>query len=353
MWFESNFGRKTQGDPALLALHVKQNVHAALMDLGVTEDRITSEAADADGAGAGPVMWEAPLPPDISLEKANLAVTKAAEGADGRVVDGREWRGRPGRRRFLTLAVAADSAVCLELLLYETEGTEKTDEKEARLAVVLVEAGRDLDSATRRLIESPLPLAVAVLPARPASEETARLARDNGKEVLLHLPMEPAGFPRRDPGSGAVLLDHSEDEIRGLIRLHLEKLGHVSGVVNYMGSAFMRDRDLMRAALLEVKARGLYFMESPSSIESVLPETAGKLGVPWFRADLFLESSGKGSKALAGRLDRAERVALQRGEATVLSAPTEELLELLTSRAAGYEERGIVMVKPSDLMGDR
>lgn len=352
-WFGSNFWRKRAVEPELMAQRVERAAMQALSDLGVGEEQLSVESGGGDGTGGGPSVWEAPLPPGVSLEKANLRVTSAIEGADCRVLDGREWRQRRKRRRCLTLIAAADSVPCLELRLFETAGRlEEAPRSAARLAIVIGGMGRRLDDVAQRLIESPLDISFAVLPGFPDSKETARVACSEGKEVLLHLPVEPRGYPRVDPGEGAVLLDQSAREIRTLVRNHIEDLGCVSGVVNYMGSAGTRDRDLMRAVLGEIAKRGLFFMDSSASAHSVGPETAAALHVPCLQNDLFVEGGREGPGLLEKRMDRAEQIALHRGMALVLASPTVELLETITARAGSYESKGIVLVKVSDLIED-
>jgi polysaccharide deacetylase 2 family uncharacterized protein YibQ len=334
-----------------MALRVQQAAMQALSDLGVAEEQLSVEDGSADGAGPGPGVWEAPLPPGVSLEKANLCVTNAVIAAEGRILDGREWRDRRKRRRCLTLIAAADSTPSLELRLFETTGGRAEAGRSAKkLAIVVGEMGRSLDDVARRLIESPHEISFAVLPGFPDSEETARLAGSCGKEVLLHLPMEPKGYPRVDPGPGAVLLDLSDREIRRLVKRHIEDLRAVSGVVNYMGSAGTRDRDLMRAVLEEMARGGLFFMDSSASAHSVGCETAAAVGVPCLQNDLFLEGGHEGADLLKKRMDRAERIALQRGTALVMASPTTELLEIISSRAGSYESKGIVLVRASDLI---
>jgi polysaccharide deacetylase 2 family uncharacterized protein YibQ len=353
LWLESLREEEPPPDPALLALRVEQAARDALSDLGVAEEQLSVEGVEADGSRSGPVLWEAPLPPGVSLEKANLSVTAAVESVSGRVVDAVEEKVRRKGRRRLTLAVAVDSLRCLELRLHEVRKSKTArTPSPAHLVIVVGGLGRELDSLAKRLIECPFQLTLAVLPGREASAEVARYAHAHGKEVLLHLPMEPRGYPGVDPGAGAILVHHSGREIWRLVRSHIGELDHASGVVNYMGSAGTRDRDVMRAALQEIKRSGLFFIDNSTSVHSVARETADKLGVDCLVNDLFLEEGAKGSGLLKKRLASAEDLALQRGKAVVMAKPTASLLELLAERAGGYASRGIVLAKASELLED-
>jgi polysaccharide deacetylase 2 family uncharacterized protein YibQ len=349
-WLKDKVTGDEPPDPALLALRVQQGAMSALRSLGVSVEQVAAEGGDADGASSGPALWQATLPAGVSLERANLTVTRAVELASGRILDGLEWRAKRSRRRCLTLVAAADSTPCLELRL--TEGAE-TDARadRAKLAIVIVEMGRELDSTARGLIESSIPLTVAILPSYPASAETAELACARGKEILLDLPMEPAGYPRNNPGEGALLLDQSARDVRRRVRGHLKDLECCSGVANYMGSAFMRDRDLVGAVLEEIDKNRLFFLDITAGGRPAIAGTAAALGVPCLKEDMLLDTGG-GRDRLARGMDRAERLALQKGHALVIARPTAELLNLLRSRVEGYDSKGIALVSASDLLED-
>jgi polysaccharide deacetylase 2 family uncharacterized protein YibQ len=349
-WLKEKVTGDEPPDPALLALRVQQGAMSALTSLGISVEQVSEERGDADGSSSGPALWRATLPAGVSLERANVTVTKAVERASGRILDGLEWRAKRSRVRRLTLVAAADSTPCLELRL--TEGAETAAvTPRAKLAIVVVEMGRKLDSTARGLIESAFPLTVAILPACPASGETAELACAKGKEILLDLPMEPAGYPRVDPGEGALLLDQSAREVRNRLRDHLKDLECCSGVANYMGSAFMRDRDLVEAVLEEIGSDRLYFLDISEGARPAVVGQADALGVPCLGDDLSIEPGG-GAERLARGMDRAEELALRRGRALVVTRPTPYLLELLASRADGYDSKGIALVSASDLLED-
>ena len=84
-----------------------------------------------------------------------------------------------------------------------------------RLAVVIDDAGYDLE-ALQPFLDLPMPLAVAVLPNLPHSGEAARRVLAAGKELLLHLPMEPEGG--ENPGPGALLTGQPAVETRAAAR---------------------------------------------------------------------------------------------------------------------------------------
>lgn len=81
-----------------------------------------------------------------------------------------------------------------------------------KIAIVIDDLGYDRLIA-QKFIELPLSLTLSFLPQAPYSKEMARLAMEKGKEILLHLPMEPLDYPQTNPGPGALLISMSEEEI--------------------------------------------------------------------------------------------------------------------------------------------
>ncbi|HYV42193.1 MAG TPA: divergent polysaccharide deacetylase family protein, partial [Thermoanaerobaculia bacterium] len=80
-----------------------------------------------------------------------------------------------------------------------------------RVAIVIDDLGNDVP-AMERIARWPYEVCGAVLPVLPASGRTARQLVESGKQVLLHLPMEPRN-PRMRPGPGVVLRSQTEEQI--------------------------------------------------------------------------------------------------------------------------------------------
>ncbi|MEP6471249.1 MAG: divergent polysaccharide deacetylase family protein, partial [Acidobacteriota bacterium] len=110
----------------------------------------------------------------------------------------------------------------------------------ARIAIVIDDLGNDRE-ALERIARWPFPVAGAVLPGLPDSSDAARRLAASGKEVLLHLPMEPDGYPRVRPGPGVVLRADSDEKIARTVAEDLDSVPGAVGVNNHMGSAATAD----------------------------------------------------------------------------------------------------------------
>ena len=119
--------------------------------------------------------------------------------------------------------------------------------RHARVSIVIDDFGPDLGVA-KQFASLPFPVTMSVLPHQAHSREIAELAHRKGREVILHLPMEPLDT-RENPGRGALLLSMSGDEIRRNISAALDTSPYFDGVNNHMGSRMTRDEQMMKTVL--------------------------------------------------------------------------------------------------------
>jgi uncharacterized protein len=157
-----------------------------------------------------------------------------------------------------------------------------------QIAVIIDDIGYDL-RIVEELADIPAPIAFAVLPHAPHAAEAARLLHAAGKEILLHLPMEPHSYPSESPGAGALMADMDEAMIRRQIREDLAAVPFVSGVNNHMGSRFMEDGARLAVVMEELRKRDLFFVDSKTTADSRGMTSAERAGVRFVARDLFID----------------------------------------------------------------
>jgi len=208
-----------------------------------------------------------------------------------------------------------------------------------RLALVIDDLGYMQPELVTRLCSLPVPFSVAVLPYQEHTRESADIAYRLGKEVMLHLPMEPIGYPGpgRDPGPNAILYNLPEPEVRRRVRLALDDIPHRAGVNNHMGSRITPDRTRMGWVLQELKARKLFFVDSRTEKDSVAYDVAEQLGIPAVERKVFLDDD-KAFPEMEKQWDRALKLAGKDGSVLVIGhiyPETVEALEKLVPRSKG------------------
>jgi len=155
-------------------------------------------------------------------------------------------------------------------------------------AIIIDDIGYDLQ-IVKELACIPAPIAYAILPHTLHAVEAANILHAAGKEILLHLPMEPHSHPDESPGPGALMADMDEGEIRRLIRKNLAAVPFVSGVNNHMGSRFMENEARLVPVMEELRARGLFFVDSMTTDNSRGRESAGRVRVRFAARDIFID----------------------------------------------------------------
>lgn len=204
-----------------------------------------------------------------------------------------------------------------------------------KLALIIDDLGYAEPDLVKRLCSEPVPLTVAVLPYQEHTVESADLAHEMGKAVILHLPME--GIPGKDPGPDALKYDLPESEVRARARKALADVPFIEGANNHMGSRMTADATRMRWILEEFKGRKLYFVDSRTIATTQGWEVAEELHIPTIQRKVFLDDD-KSFPEIRKQFERAVAFAQKDGEAVAIGhiyPETVDALETLIPEAKG------------------
>ncbi len=219
---------------------------------------------------------------------------------------------------------------------------------QARMAIIMDDLGRDLKTA-RKLLAVDLPVTFAVLPATPHATEVAKMAFRSGREVLVHMPMEPQGFPAINPGSDALLVSQGPEEIRSRFLGYLDRVPHAVGGNNHMGSRFTENAEGMAVVLGVMKERGMFFVDSVTTGRSVGFRLARAEGMGAAERDLFLDNVQEVA-AIRAEIRRLASLARRQRQAVGICHPYPETLEALRLEAQALKESGVEVVPVSALL---
>ena len=219
---------------------------------------------------------------------------------------------------------------------------------EIKVAIVIDDLGQKIGPVLK-LLEMESPVALAVLPHLRYSAEVARLGRLLGREVLLHLPMEPKDSVTHDPGTGALVTSMTAEDISAELNSNLDSLPYVLGVNNHMGSRFTEDEQKMRVVASVLKERGLFFLDSFTSPKSVAEAVARSSGVRAARRSVFLDNERE-TEQIRARVKELIRVAKKNGSAIAIGHPYPETIEVLSETLPGFPAEGVTVVPLSELL---
>lgn len=216
-----------------------------------------------------------------------------------------------------------------------------------RIAIVIDDVGIDRPRSERTLA-LPAPVTLAFLPYARDVRALARRAREDGHEILVHMPMEPMGGSV-DPGPVTLTHAMTPERFNRLLAENLEALDGYVGINNHMGSRLTADPQAMARVMIQMRRRGLLFLDSRTVAQSVAADTAAAFGVPHAARDVFLDNDPDPA-AVRAALARLEATARRNGSAIAIGHPKDATLAALESWIPTLEAKGFALVPISALM---
>ena len=217
-----------------------------------------------------------------------------------------------------------------------------------RIAIIIDDLGYQV-AAGHRAVALPGPVVCAILPGTPGAAQVAEAARERGKEVLLHLPLQSADQGgATEPGS--ITLDTTREAFTDTFVAAMESVPYAVGVNSHRGSLLTRHPGHMNWLMEEIlRAGGLYFVDSYTTHRSVALQIASERGVPAIKRDVFLDSDPAPDK-VAREFERLKKLARERGLAVAIGHPYPATLDFLERAIPVLVEEGIELVPLRELI---
>lgn len=214
-----------------------------------------------------------------------------------------------------------------------------------RLAIVIDDAGRDLDS--QHIYEQMgIPLTLAVMPDQIHTRDAALSWRAHGLPVILHQPMESVSGIGMEPK--VILTSMSDAAIRQMLRDSLSQLPEAIGINNHQGSKATIDARTMDIVMNELHHRGLFFFDSHTNSTTAADKAAKTYGVPYVRNDLFVDNSASVSDICAMIQEGADR-AKKKGMYIIIGHCRPHTAEAFRQMVPKLKAQGIEFVYLSSL----
>jgi hypothetical protein len=195
------------------------------------------------------------------------------------------------------------------------------------VALILDDLGYDKKIA-QKFAQLNVALTFSILPHSPFQQRIARLARSKGLEIMIHMPMEPVEYPEVDPGPGTLLTSMSPDELIDQLDQNLNTLPGVKGVNNHMGSRLTSESTQMYQIFSVLKQRGLFFIDSRTTAESLCEPSARLFQIPFAQRDVFIDHYLK-PDFIRNQIKELIRIAKKNGEAVGIMHPHSTTLQVL------------------------
>ena len=217
-----------------------------------------------------------------------------------------------------------------------------------KIAIVIDDLGGE-NKISQELLRWDLPVTFSILPFTPYSKTLAGEAHRKGKEIILHLPMEPRGYPNVRPGEGVLLEEMDEANLLRQLSKDIEAVPYIKGVNNHMGSRLMEDPEKIKIVFSELKRRGLFFLDSRTTPQSIGLQVAQSVGLKATERNIFIDNSSA-DEDIKQQLERLIQLSLSKGKAIGIGHPHPSTIKSLKEMIPKMKEMGIELVPLSGVM---
>jgi len=215
-----------------------------------------------------------------------------------------------------------------------------------RPRVSIIVGGLGLNAVTTRAAIERLPAEVTLsfVPYAEGLQGWIDLARAQGHEVMLEMPMEPSGYPNNDPGPHTLLASAEAADIQARMNWLLGRATGYFGVTNYMGDRFATSDAGMNAFLSILRQRGVAFLDDGS-----MSRRPGA----WARASANrIIDEEQNPTAIVAQLNALEALAKGSGQALGTGFSYPVTVEAVARWTADMDARGLQLA-PASAMTQR
>ncbi len=217
------------------------------------------------------------------------------------------------------------------------------------IAIILDDWGNSMRNV-EPIEQLDLPLNIAVLPNLVYSTEVAQRLHQRGFEIMLHLPMQPQGQTNLEKNT--IMTGMPRATVESIIEQALADVPYAAGVNNHMGSAATQNPALMTTVMRRLKERGLYFVDSYSSPNSVCLAVSQAEGVRFIRRDIFIDNTADRAY-IRQQLAKLKARAAKTGYAVGIGHDRKLTVEVLREELPLIAAEGYRFVRISELIAKK
>ncbi len=215
-----------------------------------------------------------------------------------------------------------------------------------RIVIVVGGMGISQTGTSKAIRDLPEDVTLAFAPYGSSLGRWVNRAREEGHEILLQAPMEPIGYPQKNPGEHTLLTSAGGGANAENLKWIMSRITSYTGVMNYMGARFLADQQATRSLLEELVTRGIFFLDDGSSAQSTAAATGSAIRAPVVTADLTIDKR-RSSRQIEKQLENLEKIARTKGIAVGVASAFPTTVRTLAAWIPLARERGIALVPAS------
>lgn len=195
----------------------------------------------------------------------------------------------------------------------------------AKLAIVIDDIGYH-QKEDAQIYALPKEISVAIIPSAPYARQRNEQAYQQGRDILIHMPMQPLSHQRIEVGGLHVGM--RQEDVQQRVQTAKAIVSHAIGMNNHMGSAATADAELMRKLMQELKVQDLFFLDSRTIGRSVAGKIAKEYGVQSLDRHIFLDDKDTYTD-VERQFQRAVHYAQKYGTAIAIGHPRKNTVAVL------------------------
>ncbi|HHF6297636.1 TPA: divergent polysaccharide deacetylase family protein [Haemophilus influenzae] len=161
---------------------------------------------------------------------------------------------------------------------------------QSKLAIVIDDVGYH-SKEDAAIFTMPREISVAIIPAAPYARARNQEAKSQGRDILIHMPMQPISAIKIE--DGGLHLGMSAAQVNDRVNTAKNIVRDAIGMNNHMGSAATADPQLMTYLMTALQEKHLFFLDSRTIGKSVAGKIAKEQGVRSLDRHIFLDDSNE------------------------------------------------------------
>ena len=212
-----------------------------------------------------------------------------------------------------------------------------------KIAIVISGMGINTKLTNQAIRELPGHVTFAFAPYGRNLQSMINKARQRGHEVILHLPMEPFGYPSINPGPKTLLASAEPQENLKNLKWLMSRFTGYTGVTNYLGAKFTADGGALLPIFSQLKSRGLVYFDDSSNGATLTKSIARAVNLPSRTANIIINGD-QAFSAIQQSLGNLEVLARKNGFAIGTGAGLAETIDAVETWSRELQDRGFLLV---------
>lgn len=196
---------------------------------------------------------------------------------------------------------------------------------QSKLAIVIDDVGYHLKEDAA-IFAMPREISVAIIPAAPHARARNQEAKSQGRDILIHMPMQPVSAVKIE--DGGLHLGMSAAQVNDRVNTAKNIVRDAIGMNNHMGSAATADPQLMTYLMTALQEKHLFFLDSRTIGKSVAGKIAKEQGVRSLDRHIFLDDSNEFAD-VQRQFKAAIHYARKHGSAIAIGHPRQNTIAVL------------------------